>query len=502
MTLRTTHTTHTTHTTRTPLILVATIALFTNALAAFATTPIDVLFAYTQEAIDRYPYNGDANELESRVRSRINVIHGTYAQYGIEVELRPHFFQTNWEDEAINTMPAMRYMLRNPDDGRLDDVFAAREAVAADLVVLFIGKTISESGVLGVAFTNGELGLTSTPDQPVLEDWAFAVVRSHSYTTFHHELQHLMGLNHGQTDNPTQYGPVFNNNAPTVAAYRDAGTTWDVCASGCPQNDLQAAITAAAPGTVLDIGPGSYPGPLTLDHELTLRGAGVNRTWIDGGGAANVFNIHGSPVTLAHLTITGGDGNTGSGIFNSGDLTLEEVVVAGNTGLYGGAILNVGSLHILRSRVKDNIFSFAGGFGGGLTNYTTLNLVDTRIEGNQGYLGGGLHNSGGTTDATGGWIKNNTSVSLGGGYSNHNYGGMVSLSGVTLASNHSDTGQYQQCYDIASPASCPALTPREACIDTCRTALNACRPSCNFTPECSIQCRAAFNACIASCPSS
>ena len=489
--------------TRTVLILPSLMILallLGSGPASASTTTIDVLFAYTENALSLHPFYGDADELESRVLSKLNQMHATYAEenINIQIELQPHFYQTDWDDEASHTMASMRIMLRNPDDGRLDDVLQARDDADADLVVLFIRNTTTVGNVLGVAYTNGELGLTSIPDQPVLEDYAFAVVRSTSLGTFNHELQHLMGVNHDKTDDPELYAPIFNANAETVAGFRVPETTWDVCSAGCPYTDLQLAISSAPAGAVLRVGPGDYPGGLSLDKDLTLRGAGVTRTRIDGHGANNVVSVHASDVTLAHLTVTGGDGTTGSGIFNSGGLYLEEVVVKGNTGPYGGAVLNLGTLEIVRSQVSHNTFSYAGGFGGGVTNYTTLSLQDTRIENNRGYLGGGLHNSGGTTEGAGGKLAYNTAVSLGGGYSNHNIGGTVSLSGVELRGNHSETSQYQQCYDLAEPELCPARTPREACIDACSAELDSCRYECDFT--CSDECYEVFLACIDDCP--
>ncbi len=485
----------------------AALFLFLSVTASATSTEIDVLFAYTDDGLSVFPFMGDPARLESEIRAEIDEIHEEYEDYGIQIELRPHFVRTEWADEAIHTMPAMRIMLRNPTDGRLDDVAVARDAVSADLVVLLIRHTTTLDGVLGKAYENESLGLTSVPDLPVLEDYAFAVVRSRHYAdgVFHHELQHLMGCDHSETDKPDRYGPILNANAQTVAGFRDPAIVWDVCASGCPFTDLPTALAAASDGAVINVGPGTFPGGLIVDGNVTVRGASVTRTFLDGAGAANVVSVHGGNVTLSHLTITGGDGVTGSGIFNTGGLTLDEVVVEGNTGFYGGAIFNLGTLAIERSHIKNNTFSLAAGFGGGLTNFTTLTLVDSRVELNQGYLGGGVHNSGGTTTALGGKIVQNTAKSIGGGFSNHNIGGVVSLSGVALHGNHSDTFRYEQCYDPAEPELCIELTPRRACVEQCLAESGSCKMACLNSPDpsaCRSQCQTVLIACTDACPSS
>lgn len=459
--------------------------LFFSGMASATPVEIHVLFAYTAEAGDDL---GGAPFLEAFVTSNVHQKNNLYVQKGIDVELVPHFFETDWADESIYTMASMRIKLRQPNDGDLDDVFAQRDAVGADLVVLFVDGPAGNSSALGVSYTNGSLGLTSSLDLPVLEDYAYAVVRTSSLSVYHHELMHLMGLNHPETDQPNSWAPVLNANAPYVAGFRDANAIWDVCAVGCASSDLAATMAAAPAGATVRIGPGSYVGAWNIDKDLTLRGAGVMRTFLDGAGADSVVSNYGSNVTISHLTITGGDGMTGSGVFNAGGLTLDEVVVTGNTGPFGGAIFNVGTLEMIRCRVHDNRFDLPAGFGGGLTNFNTVNLTDCRIEFNEGYLGGGLHNSGGQVDMLGGWIERNDSISLGGGYSNHNVGGTVTLDAGwdqvdqsplavedMLYGNDSATDQYTRCYDINEPVRCPVQTAREICLDQFEPIYNACR---------------------------
>jgi len=66
---------------------------------------------------------------------------------------------------------------------------------------------------------------------------------------------------------------------------------------------LQTAIAGALPGDVLILGPGVYPGPVTLDRPVTLDGQGA--AVIDGQGTGTVITITGAGVTLRGLTVRG-----------------------------------------------------------------------------------------------------------------------------------------------------------------------------------------------------
>ena len=69
-----------------------------------------------------------------------------------------------------------------------------------------------------------------------------------------------------------------------------------------PGADLQRAIAGSAPGDVLILAPGIYPGPFVIDHALTLRGeAGVV---LDGQGKGTVVTITGHDITVTGLEIT------------------------------------------------------------------------------------------------------------------------------------------------------------------------------------------------------
>jgi hypothetical protein len=91
-------------------------------------------------------------------------------------------------------------------------------------------------------------------------------------------------------------------------------------------------------------------GDLDLRTNITIQGAGVGNTVINGGGLDRVFDVQpGAVVTLRNLAVTGGNVDTGSlatgvggGIRNSGTLTTDNVLVFNNRAFAGGGIQNSG----------------------------------------------------------------------------------------------------------------------------------------------------------------
>src|SRR5438105_7169023 len=65
---------------------------------------------------------------------------------------------------------------------------------------------------------------------------------------------------------------------PALAATLCVGS-----ASGC-FSMIQAALNAAHDGDVIRVGPGTFPGGITIDKSVSLVGAGWATTVISGGG--------------------------------------------------------------------------------------------------------------------------------------------------------------------------------------------------------------------------
>jgi hypothetical protein len=199
-------------------------------------------------------------------------------------------------------------------------------------------------------------------------------------------------------------------NRRCVATKPNPGCTGDVCAKGCAYDNLEDAIAAAPPQSTIKVCPGTYQtSELTIARSLTLEGASASTTVVAGVNAIRVFSISAAAtVTLRNLTISGGRGGTGAGIFNQGTLTLHGVTVTGNTSQRtapadGAGIANFGgTLHLIQSRVTQNVS--AGGQGGGIYNGGggEVTLTNSTVVDNEAVTGGGITNRDGkvTLDAS------------------------------------------------------------------------------------------------------
>jgi nitrous oxidase accessory protein len=65
---------------------------------------------------------------------------------------------------------------------------------------------------------------------------------------------------------------------------------------------LQTAIAGSAPGDVLILAPGNYPGQFVIDHSLTLQG--LPGAVLDGQGKGTVVTLTGDDITLKGFDIT------------------------------------------------------------------------------------------------------------------------------------------------------------------------------------------------------
>ncbi len=212
---------------------------------------------------------------------------------------------------------------------------------------------------------------------------------------------------------------------------------------------------------------------------ITLSGAEIGPTIIDGNHADRVIDNRTGNLTLEHLTVQSGDLiagiSGGGGIINRGGrtLTLYDVLVTGNVVAgsanaidIGGGIANYGDLYVTASQITDN--SACG--GGGLANYngllimdhtyvarnearsddtcgdgggiTTLNpgidpleLTYVQISDNSAKRGGGMFVNQDDTIITDSTFNDNTATNNGGGLYNY---AEITLERVTLTHNQAD----------------------------------------------------------------
>jgi predicted outer membrane repeat protein len=251
--------------------------------------------------------------------------------------------------------------------------------------------------------------------------------------------------------------------------------TYVVCPSGCDFDSVQAAVDATATGDTVEIASGVYPAQLTIrGKSLTLQGAGVDETILDGEQTGRVLVVEGSAnVTLRNLTVRNGRAVAGSsfpaghggGIFIAagGTLTMSEIAVTGNTAeVHGGGIANGGTLSISQSEISGNHTDGSGGglfntsrlnlyasdisanhsarSGGGIYSTDRLSVTESSITDNTAVVGGGLFNDGavgetGNADLLQVVLDNNRAIGHGGGLYNA-AGGTLTVSQSTVTGNY------------------------------------------------------------------
>ncbi len=74
-------------------------------------------------------------------------------------------------------------------------------------------------------------------------------------------------------------------------------------AAASPLPPLQPLLDAAAPHTILKLGPGCYAGPAVVRHPLTLDGGG--KACIDNGGRGTVLTIQAADTVIRGMRLTG-----------------------------------------------------------------------------------------------------------------------------------------------------------------------------------------------------
>jgi hypothetical protein len=189
---------------------------------------------------------------------------------------------------------------------------------------------------------------------------------------------------------------------------------------GSPCLTIGYAISQSVDNNIIQIAAGTYPERITVNHNISFVGAGVDSTVLDGGGGGRVVEIiTGKVVLLKSLTIQNGNAGSdaGGGIDNHGTLSLANVKVVNNTAEFGGGIASDYMLAITDSIITGNhATTDSYGFGGGLA----------------------LTGTNGEVSLTGVTISNNTASNYSGGIHDqidNSVSGSLTLTNVTISGN-------------------------------------------------------------------
>jgi hypothetical protein len=187
--------------------------------------------------------------------------------------------------------------------------------------------------------------------------------------------------------------------------------------------------------------------PLTINQDLTISGAGAQKTIIDGGGITGLFHISAGTVSISNLTLRNGNGtgnfDDGGAVYNRSTLTLTNTVISGNTAdSEGGGLFNEfgGTLTLVNSTVSGN--STPAGCCAGLETGGTLNLVNTTVSGNTASFASGAGGIGvfGPTSLINSTITGNSApAGPGGGISVGSFS-TVTLKNTLIANNTAASG--------------------------------------------------------------
>jgi filamentous hemagglutinin family protein len=297
----------------------------------------------------------------------------------------------------------------------------------------------------------------------------------------------------------TLTAPIANLNQPISlrSGSRLSGTamTVNVGAGGIIQNG----VDVATAGAIVNVAAGTFTGigssVVSINKDLTVRGAGADNTSVDGQNTRQVFDIAAGIVNLEGLTIQNGSvsdsgggirvvsgstvnvnnstvkGNSadfqGGGIFNEGTLAVTNSTISGNsTKNDGGGIQNRGTLMVTNSTISGNTATEDGGGienergtlavinsiisgnsttqqdGGGIENDRgTLTVTNSTISGNTaGDTGGGIENDRGTVTVTDSTISDNSAKTFGGGIDNRFDGSTLTVTNSTISGNRANDG--------------------------------------------------------------
>ncbi len=228
---------------------------------------------------------------------------------------------------------------------------------------------------------------------------------------------------------------------------------------------VQEAVDAVADGDTVCVEAGTYAGGLDIeDRSVTIQGTyGSAVTTLDGGGEGSVVYLSGDAGTgsaLVGLTVTGGGGDVGTGMWlDYANVALRDVVITGNTcdsfGCEGvGMYAEYSTVTLDQVDIRGNVATAWFAYGAGAYFYASdATVTDTHFDGNQTdvtYLavGTGVELEESTVSFTDVTIDDNASVAS--GASSYIYGALNLTSGTLEAYGLSVSGNTATGFGVAA----------------------------------------------------
>lgn len=254
---------------------------------------------------------------------------------------------------------------------------------------------------------------------------------------------------HAETINVNTVDDELNSDGDCSLREAVVAANTNTAVDGCTAGD-GSDIISVPPGTYMLSLAGAgedaaQTGDLDLTADVTITGAGMFNTIIDGGGLDRIFDVQNdATVNITGITAQNGAATQGAGLnigFGS-SLTLNQSRATDNAATnLGGGIFVSGSLTLSESRVDGNDSSSGGG---GVLNFGTVTIRSSDISGNStGGQGGGIYNSGNLV-LVNSTLSSNSADSDGGGIhaveSNNNRLYNVTITANTADANADDTG--------------------------------------------------------------
>jgi hypothetical protein len=241
---------------------------------------------------------------------------------------------------------------------------------------------------------------------------------------------------------------------------------------------VQAAVDSAHDGDTIQIGPGTFPGGITITKSVHVVGISSASTIISGGGPVLTIGDGSSrpTVSIERVTITGGlnTSDPGPGFAAGGGIeipplasdnttgatvTIADSVIAGNQAEPLTLVSNQ-TLCALSTPTPPPLPPCAVALGGGIDNSGTLTVINTQVTGN--VAGSTVTQDSVTTVARGGGIYNHPQgvLTLGGSSVSDNAalvtaadsyaarGGGILVDGVMTMSNSQVTNNRAELYSL------------------------------------------------------